>query len=30
MSDEHVEALQIEAERMGIETPFAQFEGTRF
>ena len=30
MSDEHMEALQVEAERMEIETPFAQFEATRF
>ena len=30
MNDEHVEALQSEADRLGIETPFAQLQATRF
>ena len=30
MSDEHVETLRTEAERVGIDVPFSKFEGTRF
>ena len=30
MGDAHVEPLQAEADRLGVESPFAQFEETRF
>ena len=30
MSDGHVRALVEEAEKLGVETPFARFEHTRF
>jgi len=30
MGEGHVEALQVEADRLGVESPFAQYEETRF
>ena len=30
MGDAHVEVLQVEADRLGVESPFAQYEETRF
>ena len=30
MSDDHVIQLQDEADKLGVETPFAKFEHTRF
>jgi LDH2 family malate/lactate/ureidoglycolate dehydrogenase len=30
MSDDHCRPLQVEADRLDVETPFAQVEGTRF
>ena len=30
MSDDHVEALQVEADKLNVETPFTEYEHTRF